>query len=51
LHELYSVSYISMVKNVIADVPITDLINIDVASLSPVRIPRSYKGQLHLGGK
>ena len=49
--ELYSVSYITVVKNVIADAPITDLISVEVASLSPVRIPRSYKGQLHLGGK
>ena len=49
--ELYSLSYITAMKNVIADVPITHLNNVGVANLSPVRIPRSYKGQLHLGGK
>ena len=49
--QLYSVSYITNPGGITEDAPVTDLLRVPVATLSPVRIPRSYKGQLHLGGK
>jgi len=49
--QLYSASFISTAGEVTEDAPITDLLRTPVRTLSPVRTPRSYKGQLHLGGK
>ncbi|WP_424951727.1 TnsA-like heteromeric transposase endonuclease subunit [Deinococcus sp.] len=49
--QLYSASFITINGEVTEDAPITDLIRVPVEHLAPVRVPRSYKGQLHLGGK
>ncbi|WP_188964862.1 TnsA-like heteromeric transposase endonuclease subunit, partial [Deinococcus aquiradiocola] len=49
--QLYSVSYVTNPGGITEDAPVTDLLRVPVSTISPVRIPRSYKGQLHLGGK
>lgn len=48
---LYSASYITHPANVTEDAHITDLARVEVSHLAPVRIPKGYRGQRHMGGR
>ncbi|WP_216319247.1 TnsA-like heteromeric transposase endonuclease subunit [Deinococcus aestuarii] len=49
--DLLGVTYLTHTGVLVEDAPITDLHSVPVDALAPVRVPRSYKGQPHLGGR